>query len=605
MTGSQFFGRLRPTAIFTLFAMTCLGPALHADTLPAPTAQPSSSAPEYRAFWVDGFNDGFITPAQCDTLLDRVRAAHCNAIFVQMRKRGDAYYASHYEPWANDDPEHFDALDYLCREAHMSGMPYIQVHAWINTCAVGGSRNPRGVAALHPEWYSISDTGATFDGESTKIDPGIPDAADWTYRVVLDVVRHYPVDGVHLDFIRYGGDGKTVGHWGYSPVAVSRYEKALAPSLSTPPSYDDPAWKEWRRDQVTALVRRVYLSAIALRPKIIVSAATICWGDGPVDDAAYFKNSAAYDSVFADWRGWMAEGILDLNCPMTYVNMERHPDFWAHWAAFVKDHQFGRLATMGIGAWENGIDGSIRQITDTRAPTEAGNRAAGAVIFSYAGTDTVAHAERQYDNDFYQALATPDVFGADVPAPSMPWKDRPSMGYVDGYALAPDLTPVDGAMVALTSHADHSVTRTTADGNGFFGFANVTPGVYDLTTKPLQSQPSTSGIVVVAGQVTQVAPLVDHVPVAGTGNLADGASVTYVGAVVTVGSDRLGSYFFVADGFGKPSLRVYAPNLTIPTIPGDVVAITGTVRHIGTSPPTVEATAVRNLGAVLIVSPDR
>src|SRR5579862_8704979 len=90
---------------------------------------------ELRAFWVDGFNDGYKTPAQCDSLLAQLRADHCNAVFVQMRKRGDAYYASHYEPWAADDPNHFDALAYLCAAAHAPGQPYIQVHAWINACA--------------------------------------------------------------------------------------------------------------------------------------------------------------------------------------------------------------------------------------------------------------------------------------------------------------------------------------------------------------------------------------------------------------------------------------------------------------------------------------
>ena len=103
--------------------------ALLSLTLPAfaKTAQPKppvpSARPELRAFWVDGFNDGFKSPAQCDLLLHRLRADHCNAVFVQMRKRADAYYASHYEGWAQDDPDHFDALQYLCDHAHAPGKP--------------------------------------------------------------------------------------------------------------------------------------------------------------------------------------------------------------------------------------------------------------------------------------------------------------------------------------------------------------------------------------------------------------------------------------------------------------------------------------------------
>ena len=53
-------------------------------------------------------------------------------------------------------------------------------------------------------------------------DPGNPDAADWTFRVYLDVSRHYEVDGIHFDFVRYGStDGK--GRFGYNPVSVARF----------------------------------------------------------------------------------------------------------------------------------------------------------------------------------------------------------------------------------------------------------------------------------------------------------------------------------------------------------------------------------------------
>ena len=241
---------------------------------------------------MDGFNDGFHTPAECDLLLARVRASHMNAVVpVQMRKRADAYYASHYEPWATDDPEHFDALEYFCRQAHVPPMLRIQVHAWVNACAVGGNKGPQSLVKLHPDWLSLSDTGEDYDGESTKIDPGNPAAADWTYRVYLDIVRHYDVDGIDMDFIRYGGSGKTVGHWGYNPVSVARYNAHTARRAAPG---NDPAWQQWRRDQVTALVRRVSLEAHALKPHLIVSAATICWGDGPKDDAEYEAKSASY-----------------------------------------------------------------------------------------------------------------------------------------------------------------------------------------------------------------------------------------------------------------------------------------------------------------------
>src|ERR1051326_7161818 len=128
-------------------------------------AEAQEARPELRAFWADGFSEGFKTPEQVDTLLKRLHDAHCNAVFAQMRKGGDAYYASHYEPWAKDDSIHFDALAYLIEKAHALSPP-IAVHAWINTCAVGGNgKNPFNIVHLHPDWLSLNPRGAHFDDE--------------------------------------------------------------------------------------------------------------------------------------------------------------------------------------------------------------------------------------------------------------------------------------------------------------------------------------------------------------------------------------------------------------------------------------------------------
>ncbi|MGO8673120.1 MAG: family 10 glycosylhydrolase [Capsulimonadaceae bacterium] len=585
------------SAIFLILSLISAPRPAAAD--PIPNAGPIRTDPEFRAFWVDGFNDGFTTPAQCDTLLSRVRAAHCNAVFVQVRKRGDAYYASHYEPWATDDTEHFDALDYLCRAAHTPGQPYIQIHAWINACTVGGRHYTQGIVTAHPEWRSLSDTGADFDGETYKIDPGNPAAADWTYRVFMDIVRNYPVDGIHMDFIRYGGESKTAGHWGYNPVSVARFRsQAGAIENTTTPLWNDPLWQQWRRDQVTALVRRIYLGAVALRPSIIVSAATICWGDGPADDTQYEAKSAAYTLVYADWRDWLRQGILDVNCPMTYIDLARHPSYWDHWAAFVKDHQYGHRSVMGIGAWMNTIPDSIHEIEDTRTPSTAGNIAAGAVLFSYAGNDTENETLHQYDNAFYSALAAPEVFGTDVPTPNLPWKDHPTSGYIAGMAIRSDLTPYDGGRVTVVPVGAGDVRTATIDGNGFFGLSDVSPGTYRLETPDIGSY---SRIITVrAGDVTRVAPAIPGRVVAGTGDLPDGSTVTYGDVLVTVGSDRLGDNFYIADGFGKPAVRILAPGLSPVTVAGDRAAILGTVRHLPGNPPYIDAQAVRVVGVEMI-----
>src|SRR5207244_2287286 len=58
--------------------------------------------PELRAVWVDAFHDGFKTPQQVDDLVAWARDANLNALFVQVRRRGDAYYLKSFEPRAED-----------------------------------------------------------------------------------------------------------------------------------------------------------------------------------------------------------------------------------------------------------------------------------------------------------------------------------------------------------------------------------------------------------------------------------------------------------------------------------------------------------------------
>ena len=562
---------------------------------PAPTDRP-----ELRAFWVDGFNDGFKTPAQCDLLLARLRGMHCNAVFVQMRKRADAYYQSHYEEWAKDDPEQFDALQYLCDHAHAPGQPRIQVHAWINACAIGGNPSAGSLAKVHPEWLSLSDTGADFDTEATKIDPGNPDAAEWTFRVYMDVVRHYDVDGIHLDFIRYGGSSKTVGHWGYNPVSVARFNARYG--TSGLPRWNDSRWSAWRREQVTELVRRIYVNAIALKPKIIVSAATICWGDAPASDAEYDAKSAAYTEVFAPWRDWMREGILDLNCPMTYFALPRSAGRWAGWNTFAKDRQYGHLCALGVGAYLNAAAQTLSMIGDTRRPTARGRRAAGTVVYCYDTPVGLNGQEMEGDTDLFAAL--PSIWKRDVPPPAMPWKTQPTTGAILGTLLGGEkLTPADGVRIAVV-RADGGVNRAAvSDGSGAFAVTGLPPGSYDVTAVlPGRNQKLYARVRaghVARLTVVQPGQTVSLSRVTGIGEQPEGAKVVLGAVLVTSGSDKLGDHFFVADGFGQAPIQVEMPGLVPPAIMGDQVVVSATLHHTAGGI-VLTANAVRLVGMEIV-----
>jgi len=57
-----------------------------------------SQPPEFRALWVDTFHSGIKSSSQINTLVADLRAGNFNAVIPEVRKRGDAYYASNDEP---------------------------------------------------------------------------------------------------------------------------------------------------------------------------------------------------------------------------------------------------------------------------------------------------------------------------------------------------------------------------------------------------------------------------------------------------------------------------------------------------------------------------
>jgi uncharacterized lipoprotein YddW (UPF0748 family) len=363
----------------------------------AASAQPGGPTPEFRGLWVDAYRDGYKTPAQVDQLLADARRANVNALLVQMRARGDALYSKSLEPRIEDPaiPADFDPLAYLIQKAH-NEEPRIEVQAWIVVTNVWGSQtklpaDPRHVYNLHgpnatgaDDWLSRREDGVTWS-RGYFVDPGNPDAAKYTTDVALSIVREYDVDGLHLDYIRYPerADGLS---WGYNQTSIDRFNAQN--NRTGRPDGSDPLWSQWRRDQISALVRGIYQGAFALKPQVKISAAVIPWGDGPRTDADWQKTSA-YTSVFQDWRSWLEEGILDQAMPMTYFreSVANQPAWFDHWVAWARDHAYGRQVIPAVALYLNDPAESISQVRRALAATGPnGNRVAGVGLYSYGAT---------------------------------------------------------------------------------------------------------------------------------------------------------------------------------------------------------------------------
>lgn len=491
-----------------------------------PVKAAATVRPEVRALWVDAFRPGFKTPEQVDKLIEDALNANLNTLIVQVRRRGDAYYNKSIEP-RTEDPElapGFDALQYIIEKAHAN---QIEVHAWLNTLVAWNNdlppQDPNHVWNLHGPKVKAEETWVSYYrvyNNNTKkwseklypsfyLDPGNPEVVDYTTAVYLNVVKNYDVDGIHLDYSRYAGTG-----WGYNPTSVARYNARFG--TSGLPDPDDPRWAAWRREQTANLMRKIYLTAIALKPNLKVSSAVITWGEGPVTEGDWEK-SRAYTQVYQDWRNWLEEGIIDLAIPMNYYH-EWHPNqqtWYNQWIEWEKDHQYERQIVIGPGIFMQYIEQSLAQIRRALEPSSLGNKAAGVSLYAYGASNLYSSndfketvASRGYirhpyrfipeTNDwFFQLLSqgggyidpvlnkhieTTPVFPERAPVPDMPWKSKPVKGFLMGQVSDPGGSVLDHLKVIVESvsltEAQPIYREVFTDGSGWFGLAELPPGEY-------------------------------------------------------------------------------------------------------------------------------
>ena len=486
---------------------------------------------QFRAYWVDAFGDDLFDAPRIDAIVASTKAANLNAIVVQAVRRGDCFCNRAAVPRTDQvglAPFPFDPLQTLIDKAHAQG---IEVHAWVIATAFWRSgsapASPQHAFNLHgptatgyANWLMSRDDGVMQSGTDWLVDPGHPDAAQWIVDTATSIVANYAVDGINLDRIRYPDGNSQVGQptWGYNPVAVARFQQATG--RTDRPAASDPQWAQWRRDQITAIVRKVYIESFAIRPSVRVSADTITYGNGPQTQGGW-QNTRAYAEQLQDWDGWMREGILDLNIPMNYKRDQTTPSdqrrMYQEWSDFAKDQQYARQSVVGSAPYLNDIAATVRQVRTAVSLSTAGNYSAGWVGYSYrtpdamtdAGTRSGAAGRTELERALTQPSAydpvTPPVFATATNVPPMTWKTQPTTGHLRGIARTSDGVVLAQAQVLLFSVSSGAIVRSAkTDGNGWFAFVDLPSNNYrvDASGETLGTADVITGRLTTLGQAT-------------------------------------------------------------------------------------------------------
>ena len=250
--------------------------------------------------------------AELIAILNRCVALNLNAVVLQVRPAADALYASPYEPWSayltgveGRPPEpYYDPLAFAVDEAHKRGL---ELHAWFNPYR---ARHPSARSEPARTHLGLTRPDLVRDyGRYRWMDPGEPAVRARTLRVMLDVVRRYDVDGIHIDDYFYpypeiGPDSAAIPF--PDSVSYARYVKGGGTL----------ALNDWRRENVNVLIRDIYRRTKALKPWVKVGISPFgIWRPGTPPEIAGFD---AYDKLYADARKWLHEGWVDYFVPQLY-----------------------------------------------------------------------------------------------------------------------------------------------------------------------------------------------------------------------------------------------------------------------------------------------
>jgi uncharacterized lipoprotein YddW (UPF0748 family) len=369
-----------PPVIRLFFCLMC---AAMVGRLALRAADASSQPTEFRGAWVASVNNidwpskpGMPTKeakAELVRIIQKAAQLKLNVLIFQVRPACDALYVSNLEPWseyltgAMGRPPNplWDPLEVAIYECHKRG---IELHAWVNPFR---ARHSKGFSPISNDHVSRKHPLIAKNyGTSMWLDPGLKEVHDYSARVILDIVKRYDVDGIHIDDYFYpyrekDAQGKEIPFPDWT--SWNNYVKGGGKL----------ARDDWRRDNVNRFIARMYREVKAAKPNVQVGISP--FGIYRPGYPAQIKGFDQYESIYADPRTWLANGWLDYIVPQIYWRVEppqtSFPVLLKWWA---ENNPKNKLIVAGMNSAQVGgskgwvANDIVREIEITRAQPGVG-----------------------------------------------------------------------------------------------------------------------------------------------------------------------------------------------------------------------------------------
>ena len=274
--------------------------------------------------------------------LDQLKYLGCNAVIVQIRPSSDALYPSSIEPWCyyltgrQGEPPfpYYDPLKFMIEEAHKRNMEF---HAWFNPFRAlmnsASNNNPEShVTRKHPDWI------INYGGKAL-IDPGIPEAREYVVKVIIDVVKRYDIDAVHLDDYFY-------------PYRVGTTPFLDNHSYSLYGQHGDK--EDWRRNNVSQFIYLLNKNIKTVKPYVKFGISPFgIWRNSNKDPEGSETRGGQtdYDDLYADVLLWMRKGWIDYLLPQLYWEHGSHAAPFNILMPWWNVHDYERHMYYGLGVY--------------------------------------------------------------------------------------------------------------------------------------------------------------------------------------------------------------------------------------------------------------
>lgn len=327
-----------------------------------------------------------------ESIANRLAEGNVTDVILLVRgTSGKTEYISALAPPAEAGKDALGDMIAVCRPLG------IRVHAWFVF------NQDKAYTDVHPEdrvWHhgKANTEFKPYEIDDGRVCPASPSHLEYTNAMIREVMEKYHVDGIHLDYIRYGhvvycfcpahmGKAAKLG------ISVDRVREAIFQTFYANPAdpnhffeayaageKDVAAWIDMRRAEVLGAAASMRAVVKSINPNVAFSASLM--PEGAIDETTPFA-MCHYAQSYED-----AGKLYDFVCPMAY-----HIDY-SRPAAWVGDVTRGAARAVGEAPVYIGLQAYSDKCTydELKAAALAGleTGAAGVTLFRFgAMTDAL------------------------------------------------------------------------------------------------------------------------------------------------------------------------------------------------------------------------